>query len=59
MKTFLVTWTHNYGTEIRVINSNSEEGARKYAEADGAWKGYSIVEISTIKPGTAYAELIK
>ena len=51
MKTFIVTYSHNYGLGVAIINSTSIEEAKIIANnSDYIWDGYNIEELDTITP---------
>lgn len=48
MKTFIVTYRHNYGLGVAIINSSSIETAKVIADnSDLIWPGYEIEELDT------------
>ena len=48
MKTFIVTYQHNYGLGVAIINASSIETARIIADNnDQIWDGYNIEELDT------------
>lgn len=48
MKTFIVTYQHNYGLGVAIINSSSLENAKIIADnSDYIWEGYNIEELDT------------
>lgn len=56
MKTFIVTYTTNYGLAVMVINSENIENARKEAELNGAWESYDIEELDLKTKGIVFEE---
>lgn len=55
MKTFIVTYEHNYGLGVTVINANSEVEAREMADAyEAVWDGYDIEEVDLITKGSVF-----
>lgn len=47
-KTFIVTYSHNYGLGVAIINTETIEQAHKICkESDYIWDGYSIEELDT------------
>ena len=51
MKTFIVTYGHNYGLGVAIINSSSIEKAKIIANnSDYIWDGYNIEELDTTIP---------
>lgn len=56
MKTFIVTYTTNYGLAVMIINSQSLETAELTAIEKGAWPGFSIEELDKDSEGLVYNE---
>ena len=47
-KTFIVTYSHNYGLGAAIINTESIEKAREICEnSNYIWDGYNIEELDT------------
>jgi len=45
-KTFIVTYSHNYGLGVAIINTETIEKAHKICkESNYIWDGYSIEEL--------------
>lgn len=48
MKTFIVTWQHNYGLGVAIINAKSLEKADNIAsKSNSIWDNYFIEELDT------------
>lgn len=57
MKTFIVTYSHNYGLGVAIINSPSIEEAKIIANnSNYIWDGYNIEELDTTTPLTILSE---
>lgn len=55
MKTFIVSFTTNYGLSVMIINSEDVEIAKKLAKEHGAWDGFEIEELNK-EPGIVFIE---
>jgi hypothetical protein len=56
MKTFIVTYTTNYGLAVMIINNESIEMAKIIAKENGAWHGFDIKELDKNKKGIIFRE---
>ena len=56
MKTFIVTYTTNYGLAVMLINNEDIENAKIIAKENGALDGFSIEEIDKITKGIIFSE---
>lgn len=56
MKTFIVTYTTNYGLGVMVINNENIDIAKKIADENGAWAGFEIHEIDKNQKGIVFRE---
>lgn len=56
MKTFIVTYTTNYGLAVMLINNEDIENAKIIAKENGALDGFDIEEIDKISKGIIFSE---
>ena len=56
MKTFVVTYTTNYGLSLYIINSESIDKAKEEALLNGAWSGFDIEELDTYTEGVVFKD---
>ena len=49
LKTFIITWEHNYGLGVAIVNTTSIEKCREICDnSNQIWAGYNIEELDTI-----------
>lgn len=56
MKTFIVTYTTNYGLAVMLINNENIEMAKIIAKENGAWDGFGIEELDKVSKGIVFRE---
>ena len=56
MKTFIVTYTTNYGLAVMLINNEDIEMAKIIAKENGAWDGFDIKELDKISKGIVFRD---
>lgn len=48
MKTFIITWSTNYGSMVMIVNFDDMEEANSFAMEDHRiWRDYEIIELSS------------
>lgn len=54
MKTFIVTYTTNYGLGVMIINNENIKIAKVIAKENGAWDGFDIEELDKKQKGIVF-----